>query len=227
MIARSMTLPLTRCIFAVVVLLALFPACGDDAPSPSTETHPAIPSCDPHLPDRWAPVWKPPSPRSAVCTKTEIDREYAGCSAPNTTRATCDAARANVQSTCVDCLYSDENDPTYRAIVLSKTAWRTNTAGCIALLEEGIAGLGCGAKVQAASQCADAACSTCTPFAEYVKCRQKATQTVCWSYQLDAVCILRPEFASCTEYATSADYYRAVSYFFCGAPGGSNDEGVE
>jgi hypothetical protein len=69
--------------------------------------------------------------------------------------------------------------------------------------------------VQASSSCYDAACAGCTPVDAYVKCRQQAAETICRPYYLDAVCLLRPEYASCTEYATNHEFFVAAARLFC------------
>jgi hypothetical protein len=127
-------------------------------------------------------------------------------------------------STCVACLFSDDGDASYGPIIRSADTWRSNTAGCIALIEGDVNGTGCGAKVQASSSCYDTACSGCMPLDAYVKCRQTAAQTLCRPYYLDAVCVLRPEYAACTEYATSQDYFVSAAKAFC-SPGGAPANG--
>jgi hypothetical protein len=200
----------------IVIAFALGGGCGgdDDAPDPIV---PPTDPCSPHLPVNWVPRWKPPiAPRPDACTTAQIDREYASCESVSSTSATCAAFRNDANNAaCLACLFSDEGDASYGPVLRSAGVWRSNTSGCIALLDGNASANGCGARVQASSTCYDAACDGCTPIDAYVKCRQKAAETSCRQYYLDAVCVLRPEYASCTEYATNQEYFVSAARLFC------------
>ena len=196
------------------LILAFCAGCGDGSTDP---TGPPPDPCSPHLPANWMPRWRPPlAPRPDACSAAQIDREYAFCEGASATSAACAAFRGDPNNgVCISCLFSDENAAAYGPIIQSDRFWRSNTAGCIALLDGDASEGGCGAKVQAASSCYDLACSECVPVEGYVKCRQQASDTICRSYYLDAVCLLRPAYASCTAYATNQEYFIAAAKFFC------------
>jgi len=193
-------------------------ACGDGETS-------AVPGvvdpCTPHLTAGWAPRWKPPrAPDASACTDDQISTAFLSCDGPRSTAAACQSFRDNpVHEECRACLYSKETDPSYGPIIrLDNGSWKTNTAGCIALVDGDGGEDGCAAKIQAASACNDAACSQCLPFDAYAKCKEGAMGTVCRPFYLDSVCLRRPAHAICTEWPTSADFFLAAGKFFCGTP---------
>jgi hypothetical protein len=194
--------------------IASFGACGDAEPPPSEVP---VDRCEPYLAPNWAPQWTPPNPTSkGACTLEQIDLEYTICEEGSAVSDACTQFRRDPKNLdCEACLFSDTRDPSYGPIILAGVVWKTNTPGCIAVLDEDNAGKGCGAKVQAASACYDAACEACQPFDAFIKCRQRAISTICRAYYLDSVCLTRPKYAICTEYVTSRDYFRAAAKFFC------------
>ena len=209
----------------IAIVCGLLGGCGGDDDAGPAE--PPTDPCSPHLPINWAPGWRPPlAPRPDACTLLQIDGEYAACEAASATSATCSSFRddANNQG-CLSCLFSDEADAAYGPIIRAAEVWRSNTAGCIALLDRDVGAGGCGARVQASSSCYDAACAGCAPLDAFIKCRQEAAETTCRPYYLDAVCVLRPEYASCTEYATNQEFFVAAARMFC-SHGASPSAGV-
>jgi hypothetical protein len=202
---------------------ALFGACGDGDPPGDV----AVDLCEPHLALNWVPQWTPPRATvTSACTAEQVDREYDVCESAMADPGICRQFRDDpTNRTCEACLFSDAKDASLGPVVLDDGRWKTNTAGCIAILDDDIAGKGCGAKVQAASACYDVACAGCQPFDAFIACRQRAMDTVCRPYYLDSVCIARPKYAICTEYATSRDYFRSAGKFFCGGAIGV-DEGA-
>lgn len=197
---------------SAAVALAVYGGCGDEDPY----VPPPNP-CVPHLPANWTPEFKPPiSPRPEACTAAQIDTEWASCEGVNATRTGCLRFRNDpANAVCEACMFSDGRDASYGPIILANGLWKTNTAGCIALLDGDTSAAGCAAKVQAASACYDEACSECQPYQTLVTCRQQALAGQCRPYYLDAVCSFRPEYARCTEYATSEEYFRSVARIFC------------
>jgi len=199
----------------------LFGACGDgDLPSDV-----AVDPCEPHLAPNWVPRWTPPRATvTSACTAQQVDLEYDVCESPMADPGGCRQFRDDPPNrNCEAGLFSDAKDASYGPIVLDDGRWKTNTAGCIAILDDDIAGKGCGAKVQAASACYDVACAGCQPFDAFIACRQRAIDTVCRPYYLDSVCIARPQYATCTEYGTSRDYFRSAGKFFCGGATSVNE----
>jgi hypothetical protein len=198
------------------LFLAFLGACGD-AETASPEPVDAAAACSPHLPARWAPEWKPPlARRPDACSAVQIDLQYQSCESASATSDSCATFRNDASNAlCLDCLFTDESAASYGPIIRSGTLWKSNTPGCIALTDGDVSASGCGAKVQASSACYDAACAGCSPVTSFVECRQQAGDGICRQYYLDAVCLLRPAYASCTEYATNEDYFRAAARFFC------------
>jgi hypothetical protein len=203
-----------------LLVLAMAKCGGDDAP-PSVVGDGGLDAaarCIPRLPAGFTPQWKPPrAPTPGACSEDQIQREYAACEGPMSTASTCPAFRNDPANTaCIACLFSSEADPSYGAIIRVGGSWKTNTAGCIALVDGDTTASGCGARVQAASACYDAACEGCEPFTSYVQCREQAPSTVCRPHYLDAVCVLRPLYSTCTAYAVNQDYFMASARLFCG-----------
>jgi len=205
-------------------LVALFVACGGGDAAPAGPGSDAGTTCTPRLPAAWAPHWTPPrAPRSDACSEDQIQLEYRACESLMGTAASCAPFRDDPSNaTCVGCLFSDGNESSYGAIIRLDDSWKTNTPGCIALLDGDKSSSGCGAKVQAASACYDAACEGCEPFTSYTKCREEAGSGPCRQYYLDAVCLLRPLYSRCTAYATNQDYFVAAARLFCGVVTGES-----
>jgi hypothetical protein len=206
---------------AVALATVAWAGCGgDDAKPPSFGDGgiDAAAECTPNLPLGWVPRWRPPrAPMPDACSEDQMQREYAACESTMATSATCRTFRDDpTNATCIACLFSSENDPSYGAIIRVGDSWKTNTAGCIVLVDGDTSAMSCGSRVQAASACYDAACDGCQPFDAYIQCREQALVTVCRSYYLDAVCILRPAYSSCTAYAVNEDYFLAAGRLFCG-----------
>ena len=200
----------------IAFVVALSGGCGGDDEGGGPIGPPTDP-CSPHLPANWAPQWRPPlAPRPDACTPGQIDREYAACEGPLATQATCASFRNDPSNgVCLSCLFSDEGDASYGPVIRSAGVWRSNTSGCIALVDGDASARGCGARVQASSACYDAACNGCAPVEAFIDCRRTAAETSCRPYYLDAVCVLRPEYASCTEYATNQEYFVSAARLFC------------
>jgi len=154
---------------------------------------------------------------AGACSEDQIQREYAACEGATATSAACTPFRNDpANAGCIACLFSPESDSSYGAIIRVGGSWKTNTAGCIALVDGDASASGCGARVQAASACYDAACDGCEPFDSYIQCREQALATVCRAYFLDAVCLLRPVYSTCTAYPINEDYFMAAARLFCG-----------
>jgi hypothetical protein len=200
---------------------ALLGACGDGDPPSDV----AVDPCEPHL-GNWVPQWtQPRAPDASACTAQQVDLEYDVCEAATANPGACRQFRDDpANRNCEACLFSDAKEASYGPIVLDDDRWKTNTAGCIAILDDDIAGQVCGAKVQAASTCYDVACAGCQPFDAFIACRQRAIDSVCRPYYLDSVCIARPKYAICTEYGTSRDYFRSAGKFFCSGATSINEE---
>src|SRR6185503_10882259 len=198
-----------------VLALVLLVQC--DEPDAPTYQDPAL-LCIPRLAADWAPAWRPPhAPDGTACTEETIAEAYQTCFGPRSTQEGCRKFATNADTKgCASCLFSSaDTSPQGPIVLLPNRSWETNTAGCIALVDGPAKDSGCGARVQAATSCYDAACSKCEPFSAFVNCLEEARQTVCRSYYLDAVCMYRPIYAICTDWATNYEYFVAMSRFFC------------
>ena len=173
------------------------------------------------------PRWKPPrTPTPGACSDDQIQRRYAACEGPLFTAASCTAFRNDSRNaSCNACLVANESDSVHGAIIYVGDSWKTNTPGCIALVDGDRSATGCGSRAQAASDCYDAACDGCQPFESYLRCRQQAIDAVCRPYYLDAVCFLRPAYSTCTSYANNEEFFVGTARFFCGPmrAGGEGD----
>ncbi len=150
-------------------------------------------TCGPQTPVGFAPTWKAPNALHVnTCTTTQVDT-FADCIFyTNITQATCDAYAANAaNAACKGCLFSDEAAGTYGPLISSFNGdlMSLNVAGCIARTSNDVTANGCGAKVQAANQCAKAACVGTCPVVndDYLICTDDAV-TVCASYETAATC---------------------------------------
>ncbi|MET0594537.1 MAG: hypothetical protein ABW133_17685 [Polyangiaceae bacterium] len=197
-------------------VLLVFGGCGDgdDAPPGSAPVDP----CVPHLATAWSPSWHPPrAPRPGACTKAQIDAQYTSCHSASGSQTACRALRDDpANQACNSCIYTDEKEATYGPIIWSPNgSWRTNTPGCIALLDRDVTAEGCAARVQASSACAETACSACEPYEKYLECRRSAYTTTCRTPYFESICFLRPDYTTCVDYDTNEEYFRSVVNLFC------------
>jgi hypothetical protein len=197
---------------ALAGALALWASCGDEDAAP-----PIIDPCEPHLAADWRPQWRPPhAPQPGACTAAQIDLEYKSCEGPDSTRFNCLQFRSEpANDVCFSCMFSGPKDPSYGAFTEGHFLWTANTPGCIALTDGDQTENGCGARLQAATACSDAACEGCGYPTPYIDCLQQADHGACRGYWLDTGCASQPEYAICNEYATSKDYFIGTARFFC------------
>ena len=202
-----------------LLVLVLPEGCGGGAEPPASGDggSDAGALCTPRLPAAWVPQWRPPRALRSACSEGQIQHEYMACESATATSSSCAQFRNDPSNAiCIECLFSAADEPSYGAIIRVDKSWRSNTAGCIALVDGDNSASGCGARVQAASACNDVACTGCEPFTSYAQCRDEATHTACRQYYLDSVCLLRPDYSTCTAYATNQDYFVAAARLFCG-----------
>jgi hypothetical protein len=216
MLARPTVTTMLQLAALLATLACFLSGCsdGDGSPPPSGP----VDQCVPQVVPTWTPTWHPPrEPRPGSCTKAQIDASFTACHSGSGSEGACSVFRANPDNkACNDCWFTNETEAAYGPIIWGANGdWRTNTAGCIAVLDRDKSPQGCGARVQAASACADDACDGCEPFDKFVACREKANSTVCQTAYFDSICLLRPEYAMCTDYANDEQHFRALVDFFC------------
>jgi hypothetical protein len=182
---------------------------------------PAISSCDPLDMDGWEAPAYVPARHAAVCSEAEIARYFDAC----LSGADCSAFQeGGASAECGACLApSRPSEDAWGPVLLTRPppfyVYDSNAGGCIELLGEPE----CGAKIQAADECARQACDApCTVdgelvFAAYQTCTQHARQTVCADRQAEAVCILDPDHATaCNGEGGFAGLFAALAQVFCG-----------
>ena len=125
---------------------------------------------------------------------------------------------------CAQCMETSSTDPTYGPVVVDAVDGLAtpNVAGCVALTTKDTSSTGCGAKVQAASQCELAACvPNCqvpptdqTSFVAFSGCLDQAAQGPCAKYELAATC----DMSMMASYCKTASPTQSVSLYgrlFC------------
>jgi hypothetical protein len=179
-----------------------------------------------------APAFKPATGRHQnKCTPSQIDDLYAACLAPTATASTCAPKRTELQS-CAACVFSQESDPKWGAVVQYKGYAMINVAGCVEV-EAGAAGLSCAKDMQASLACSAAACAANCPvvdartFASFSSCTEAAARTGCAAFSEKARCVddlaQTTSAAVCTAGATFADRFHDVARVICGS--GAQDAG--
>src|SRR5687767_11223115 len=106
----------------MVVPIAGCAGCGgDDASPPAAGDGGVDPAakCAARLPAGWSPRWRPPrAPTADACSEEQIRLEYTACESSTATSATCAPFRNDpANASCIACLFSSENDPSYGAII--------------------------------------------------------------------------------------------------------------
>lgn len=123
--------------------------------------------CSPALPAGYAPgSFVPPVTTNTACTSTQIQAYYDDCYAATATSATCTPFVGDaVNTTCLSCMETPASASKYGAILaLDNGTALANISGCMAIVDGDLSDNGCGAKVQAAALCNDAACDTNCPI---------------------------------------------------------------
>jgi hypothetical protein len=150
--------------------------------------------CAPGSVAGFTPAWKAPNAlHASACTGTQVD-EFVDCMFdPNADPTTCNTFLADAANAgCESCVFTDDAAASYGAIVRSFNGdlFSLNVGGCVGRLAADVTATGCGAKVQAARQCEDAACRPSCPAAndDYFFCTDDATTGVCASFETAADC---------------------------------------
>jgi len=173
-----------RCAGLGAVLALILGACGGDAGSgaPTCKPGPApanSTTCEPRLPDCWAPGWKPPRTAPHACTEAQIVEDFAKCW--ESFDPQCDEfQRDPANAACLKCLFSTRDEPSYGAILLLSKSYLSNVPGCMALIDGDTSSTGCAAKYQAYFACVDDACGqSCISHEQYSECTNRAASDMC------------------------------------------------
>jgi hypothetical protein len=189
------------------------------------------------------PAYVPPHQMLGACKSSDFQTISDGCFATGHTKATCDAAKATVGTTCTGCIFSDHTATSWGPVVRSASGSviYANLSGCMDL-SYGSAGQACGAKEQGAIECEDKACGTVCPvmsgdmtsFQLYQACTNSSVMGTggCSTFATAAAtceaalvpdggadpCALRTAMAF-------TDFFAAIGPLFCG--GGATDGGTD
>jgi hypothetical protein len=191
---------------------------------------PTTPSdvCAPGSVSSFSPSWKAPAAfHQGKCTTTQVDA-LVSCNFDDTADpTTCDqvlkdAANAN----CNNCLFTASTSSKLGPVVITGNVGSLNIAGCIADSQGNTTTSGCGAKYQAANDCADESCAACddstaAALTEKNQCIQDALTSECQSYATDADCanaLLDVGGAAepCNQGNTFEEAAAAIGKLFCG-----------
>lgn len=187
-------------------------------------------TCSPGSITSFSPTWKAPKAiHSTACTAANAQLAVDCAFDPNADPTTCNAfAASTANDACRQCVYSAPTDSTYGPIVIdSNNIGSLNYAGCVAALSGNTTSTGCGAKVQAATQCEVAACSSCAdPSASqqaldnYNTCRTDAAAGVCTTYDTaqscaDTLTATGGSAAACVNGSTFVLLARNLAKIFC------------
>jgi hypothetical protein len=118
-------------------------------------------ACAPVPLGSWTPTWKAPTGiHQAKCTEAEIDELLPSCVNMPEPPA-CEATKAKYAN-CAACMFTDDTQAQLGPMIhfVSSTHYRDrNVGGCLALLSGDTSATSCGARVNAAYDCAVAACA--------------------------------------------------------------------
>jgi hypothetical protein len=189
------------------LLVLLATACTKAAPMDAGQTTNGL-SCLAKSTVGFQPsTWVPPRPAHAgSCTDDEIDSYWSACAQLSALPIQCQQFVANHLG-CAACLSPDTPDAGGPGPFLARAgAVDLNVGGCIAVVLGDNRPDGCGAKEQAARECAAFACQSCDGGSE---CTNAAGQGVCGDFQM----------RTCAELAGAAvctlGDYKRVAEAFC------------
>jgi hypothetical protein len=156
---------------------------------------PPPPGCElPEVPD-FTPSWKQPAPfLQAKCAATQIEA-LASCNFDDTAdQTTCaNVLKDPANKDCNNCLFTASTAKALGPVVINGNIGSLNVAGCLANFEADHGVTSCGAKYQAAYDCADLSCSATSISSECLppsknSCISKALETSCAAQAAEAKC---------------------------------------
>lgn len=194
------------------------------------------PSCAPGDVSSYAPKFTPPIAfGSKKCSDTQVDAILDCIFNDAADAATCKKLLADKANTdCQDCLITPSSAKAYGPLIENGGIASINIAGCIANSDGNKTAAGCGAKYQAARDCADAACADACPGSDAAAlkalqaCETQALSGDCKKYADDANCadaLLNTGGAAeaCNAGNTFQEAAAALGKMFCG--GGTAADG--
>lgn len=209
----------------------------------STKTDGATPvddgggsSCAPGDVSSFAPKFTPPTGfNQKICSDTQVDAILDCIFNDTADQATCKKLLADkANEPCQNCLITPSSAKTFGPLIENGNIASLNIAGCIANAEGNKTATGCGAKYQAARDCADAACadncqgSDSAALKALQACETQALSGDCKKYADDANCadaLLNTGGAAeaCNAGNTFEEAAAALGKMFCG--GGTATDG--
>ncbi|MGH7283173.1 MAG: hypothetical protein ACRELY_16730, partial [Polyangiaceae bacterium] len=178
-------------------------------------------ACTAQLPAGYAPgSFVPPVTTNTACTSAQVQAYYDNCYSTTASSSTCTPFVGDAANTaCVSCMETPTNASKYGAVLaLDNDTALANISGCMAIIDGDLSDTGCGAKVEAAALCNDAACDQNCPidssstttlnasFKAYNTCEQQAAAGPCATEAEGATtCENDPRYAACK--ATSFEGY--------------------
>ncbi len=158
-------------------------------------------------------AWIAPHSAKGVCSDVDLDDYLRDCLVEATAiPIACQQFVAN-HAACANCLLPADSTGGEGVLRNRAGGVEVNVGGCIAIVLGDSRPTGCGAREQAARDCATFACSGCTDASG---CAVQARQNACSEYQL-RTCGELAGAAPCALDRGFADDYRAVAKIFCGA----------
>lgn len=175
--------------------------------------------------------WVPPNaPNPTACTADQATTFFTDCWSSSGSSALCNGfTGASANTACVACMQTASTAAAYGAIVVYTGIGYDNQAGCVAIEMGDLSATGCGAKLQAQTQCENLACLTNCPVTDqaslmlFQQCSQAADMGVCSQY-VAAECNLADSGADGAAQAeavceTATDFqslFNAIAPVFCG-----------
>jgi hypothetical protein len=177
-------------------------------------------------------TWVPPlTPNPTACSAAQVTGYYNACLGTTATSTTCqNFTNTAGNATCEACLITPDTASAYGALIAIGGVDYANISGCVAILTGDTTNAGCGAKLQAVTDCETAACQANCPtvtdqtsFTEYTNCTEAADSAVCESY-INMECNLQDAgvdgaasaYTTCENHTSFEDYYNSMATVFCG-----------
>lgn len=198
---------------------------------PPDASEPPPPACSPGDVSGFTPQWIPPTTlHQGACSATQITTMLDCFFNASAVQATCDAfEKAPANKACQTCAVTPSTGASLGPIVITTDSLITlNIAGCVARTANQMTSTGCGAKMQAARECASAACATNCPvpdgdqqaLADRNACQTAAQSAGCMTYETASdTCsdpLLQGASSACANGTTFEDVASSLVTLFCG-----------
>jgi hypothetical protein len=194
---------------ALLLLVSCTKAAQPDAGAPVKDAAQEL-SCIASSLNGYQPApWVAPRPARKVCTADQIDQYWNVCVQFSALPIQCQQFVAN-NADCAACLSPDTPDAGPGPLVAHAGVVDVNVGGCIALVLADSSVTGCGAREQAARDCAAFACAGC----DGGTCATAARQGVCSDSQM-RTCGELGGAAPCTLDEGPLQDYRRIAAVFC------------